>query len=94
MTIDISPAPEWLDELAAENTHLLRQRIVQGVKQYCIRSNKPYRDVWKKIYEQFEKDTGIPLGEMKGTKLDFVQAQDRLGDLLKAVQLVTDNNGE
>lgn len=93
MTIEISPAPEWLDELATEHTHLLRQRIVQGVKQYCIRSNKPYRDVWKAVYEHFEKDTGIALGDVKGTKLDFVQANNKLDDLLKAVQMVTSNIG-
>lgn len=93
MTIDISTGPEWLDELATEHTHLLRQRIVQGVTQYCVRSNKPYREVWKTVYERFEQDTGVILGDMKGTKLDFVQANARLDDLLKAVQLVISNNG-
>ena len=92
MTTDITTAPEWLDELADENKHHLRRQIVQTVRQYCITASKPYRQVWKAVYERFEQDTGFVLGNTKRTKLDFVQANDRLGDLLKAVQTVTGEN--
>ncbi len=93
MTVDISTAPDWMAELAADHKHHLRQRIVQAVRQYCITANKPYRQVWKLVYERFEQDTSIILGDTKGKKLDFVQAKDRLGDLLKAVLLVTAEDG-
>jgi len=93
MTIVVSNEPEWLCELAAEHKHQLREQIVQKVRQFCITANKPYRQVWKSVYEKFEQDTGIALGDMKGTKLDFVQSKDRLGDLLKAVQMVTSQAG-
>ena len=93
MTIDVSTAPEWLDELADENKHHLRRQIVQTVRQYCITANRSHRQVWKLVYERFEQDTGLILGNTKGPKIDFVQANDRLGDLLKAVQTITAKMG-
>jgi hypothetical protein len=87
--MNVSARPEWLEELADEQQHHLRSQIVQAVRQHCITTNKGYREVWRKVYERFEQDTGITLTETKGTKLDFVQANDRLGDLLKAVRIVT-----
>jgi septation ring formation regulator EzrA len=89
MPIEVSAAPEWLTELAADNKHHLRSQIVQTVRQYCITANKPYRQVWKTVYERFEEDTGLVLGNTTKSKIDFVQANDRLGDLLKVVQTVT-----
>jgi hypothetical protein len=91
MNMEKATAPDWLIELADENKHHLRRQIVQIVRQYCITAGKPYRQVWQTVYERFEQDTGLVLGKPTRTKLDVVQANNRLGDLLKAVQTVTAN---
>jgi hypothetical protein len=89
MTGIIADQPEWMTELADDCRQSVRSQIVFTVRQYCITMNKSYRDVWRTVYERFEKETGIMLADTKGTKLDVVQSMDKLGDLLRAAQIVT-----
>lgn len=76
----------WFEAFLAEQTKSQRHEIVKTIRRYCVNTGTPHAEVWRSVYAQLEKETGLDLHRPAKTKLDIIEAEGQLETLYRIVQ--------